>query len=73
MEGSRRSLVRDMSGLVGQHGFYAVVHSLVDVCHERSEHSMRSCGNAGWSQACRVLRRVEQLAQEFHLDSTTFA
>ena len=73
MEGSRRSLTRDVSGLVGQHGFYGVVHALVEVCHECAEDAMRSRGNPGWSQACRVLRRVEQLAQEMHLGSTTLA
>ena len=60
---SRRSLERDISGLVGQHGFYGVVHALVEICHERSEQTKQ----AAWSQVCRVLRRVEQLVQEERL------
>ena len=30
---SRRKLERDMEGLLDQHGVYAILHALVELCH----------------------------------------
>jgi N-methylhydantoinase B/oxoprolinase/acetone carboxylase alpha subunit len=57
---SRRSLQRDIRGLVEQYGWYSFLHALVEACHLATEYGGR---RESMQNVCTVLSEAERHAQ----------
>lgn len=60
---SRRSVERDITNLIMQHGMYAVIHAVIENCHTMTP-NVPQRHHYDWLLLCGHLRAAEALAHE---------
>ena len=61
---SRRAIERDIRNLCEQHGYYSVIHALIEHCYERKKVAPKIREQDVWDRMCAVLSVAEDLAQD---------